>query len=255
MTNHILTETKAQILTITINRPDKKNALTRAMYAALAEAINQANGDPGVRVLLITGSGDSFTSGNDIMDFLQQPPTDETTPVSHFLQAIATAQKCLVAAVNGLAIGVGTTMLLHCDLVYAAASARLQLPFVNLGVVPEAGSSYLLPRLMGHQRAAELLMLGEPFSAVKGQEVGLINEVVADELLFDQAWGVAQKLAAKPPAALRLTKALLRENGRFTLEAMQCEGAHFRDRLQSPEAIEAFTAFMERRPPDFSQFS
>lgn len=255
MTSHILTETKEQILTITINRPEKKNALTRAMYAALAEAINRANDDSGVRVLLITGSGDSFTSGNDIMDFLQQPPTDETTPVSHFLQAIATAQKCLVAAVNGLAIGVGTTMLLHCDLVYAAASARLQLPFVNLGVVPEAGSSYLLPRLMGHQRAAELLMLGEPFSAMKGREVGIINEVVADEALFAQAWGVAQKLAAKPPAALRLTKALLRENGRFTREAMQREGAHFRDRLQSPEAIEAFTAFMERRPPDFSQFS
>ncbi len=255
MTDHILTTTNEQILTITINRPDKKNALTRAMYASLAEAINRANDDSGVRVLLLTGSGDSFTSGNDIMDFLQQPPSDESSPVSHFLKAIATAQKCLVAAVNGLAIGVGTTMLLHCDLVYAAASARLQLPFVNLGVVPEAGSTYLLPRLMGHQRAAELLLLGEPFSAAKGQEVGIINEVVADEALFDHAWGVAQKLAAKPPAALRLTKGLMKENGRFTLEAIHRESTHFRDRLQSPEAIEAFTAFMQRRPPNFSQFS
>lgn len=255
MTNHILTETKDHILTIQMNRPEKKNALTRAMYAALAEAITRANDDNAVRVLLLTGSGDSFTSGNDIMDFIQQPPADESTPVSQFLKAIATAQKCLVAAVNGLAIGVGTTMLLHCDLVYAATSARLQLPFVNLGVVPEAGSSYILPRLMGHQRAAELLLLGEPFSAAKGQTVGIINEVVADALLFDHAWAVAQKLASKPPAALRLTKGLLKENGRFTLEAMHNEGQHFRDRLQSAEAIEAFTAFMERRPPDFSQFS
>lgn len=255
MTNHILTDTKDHILTLTLNRPEKKNALTRAMYAALADAINRANNDPDVRVLLITGSGDSFTSGNDIMDFLHQPPTDETTPVTHFLQAIATGQKCLVAAVNGLAIGVGTTMLLHCDLVYAAASARLQLPFVNLGVVPEAGSTYLLPRLMGHQRAAELLLLGETFSAAKGQQVGIINEVVADEALLPHAWGAAQKLAAKPPAALRMAKALMKQNGRLTLQAMHQESQQFRDRLQSPEAIEAFTAFLERRPPDFSQFS
>lgn len=210
MSDQVLVTTQENFLKIQLNRPEKKNALTLAMYTAIAEAITQAEAEDAIRVVLITGTGDAFTSGNDIMDFIQAPPTGDDSPVFHFMRAIIQAQKPLVAAVNGLAIGIGTTMLLHCDLVYAAASARFRLPFVNLALVPELGSSLLLPRMLGHQRAAELLMLGDFFNAQKAYEFGLVNAVYEDKALLDMAWQKAQQLAAQPPAALRLTKSLLK---------------------------------------------
>jgi len=256
MNNQVLTTTQENILKIQLNRPEKKNALTLAMYAAIAEGINQAEADEAVRVIFITGAGDAFTSGNDIMDFIQAPPLSDDSPVARFLGALTQARKPIVAAVNGLAIGIGTTMLLHCDLVYAAASARFRLPFVNLALVPEAGSSFLLPRLLGHQRAAELLLLGDFFDAQTAYTFGLVNAVVEDASLPDMAWQKAQQLAAQPPAALRLTKSLLkRATQAAAREAMAEELKRFRAQLQSPEAMEALQAFMQRRKPDFSKFS
>src|SRR5512141_1138899 len=182
--SNIITETKDGIARIEIDRPEKKNALTAAMYQALADAIKAAEADARVRVLLIHGKTDLFTAGNDLQDFLDNPPRDDNRPVFQFLYGISQAQKPIVAAVAGAAVGIGTTMLLHCDLVYAAPNARLQLPFVNLGLVPEAGSSLLLPALAGYQRAAELLLLGEPFDAHKAKEIGLVTEVVPESELF-----------------------------------------------------------------------
>ncbi|MCC6145662.1 MAG: enoyl-CoA hydratase/isomerase family protein, partial [Candidatus Hydrogenedentes bacterium] len=182
---HILVEQQEQVLRITINRPEKKNALSVAMYVALVEALQQAEADKSVRVALITGAGDAFTSGNDVMDFMNNPPASEDSPVSQFLKAIATATKPLVAAVNGTAVGVGTTLLLHCDLVYASSRARFRMPFVNLGLCPEAGSSLLLPRLMGHVRAAQYLLLGEEFDADTACELHLVNEIAPHEELAE----------------------------------------------------------------------
>lgn len=258
MIDHILTEQKDRILSIQLNRPKKKNAITLAMYRAIAEALRQADQDDAVRAVFITGSEDSFSSGNDVMDFLQNPqsPDDVDSPVFQFLTTISQAQKPLVAAVNGLAIGIGTTMLLHCDLVYAADTARFQLPFVNLGLVPEAGSSWLLPQVMDYHRAAELLLLGEMFDAEMACQVGLVNAVFPAADLFEQAWQKALRLAAQPPAALRLTKALLKQSSAAAVKAtMHTELGHFAERLQSPEAMEALQAFMERRQPDFSKFT
>jgi enoyl-CoA hydratase/carnithine racemase len=251
----ILTETRDGILRIEINRPGKKNALTAAMYQAMADAIRLGEADSKVRVVLIHGKTDLFTAGNDLQDFLDNPPRDENRPVFQFLHGISRAQKPIVAAVAGPAVGVGTTMLLHCDLVYAAPNARLQLPFVNLGLVPEAGSSLLLPALIGYQRAAELLLLGEPFTAQKAKEIGLVTDVVPEDQLFDTAIAQAKKLAAKPAASLRLTKRLMKQ-GQMAAVAQQIklESAQFGERLSSPEAKEAFSAFLEKRKPDFSKF-
>ncbi|MDP2639165.1 MAG: enoyl-CoA hydratase-related protein, partial [Betaproteobacteria bacterium] len=193
--SNILSETKDGIARIEIDRPDKKNALTAAMYQAMADAIHAAEADSSVRVLLIHGKPGLFTAGNDLQDFLDHPPRDDQRPVFQFLYAISQAQKPIVAAVAGAAVGIGTTMLLHCDLVYAAPNARLQLPFVNLGLVPEAASSLLLPALVGYQRAAKLLLLGEPFSAQKAKEIGLVTDVVPEDRLFDTAMAQAKKLA------------------------------------------------------------
>ena len=252
---NILTECKDGILRIEIDRPDKKNALTAVMYQALADAIKAAEADAGVRVVLIHGKADLFTAGNDLQDFLDNPPRDDNRPVFQFLYGISQAQKPIVAAVAGAAVGIGTTMLLHCDLVYAAPNARLQLPFVNLGLVPEAGSSLLLPALVGYQRAAELLLLGEPFGAQKAKEIGLVTEVVPEDRLFDTAMAQAKKLAGKPAASLRLTKRLMKQ-GQMAAVAQQIklESGHFGERLGSPEAKEAFSAFLEKRKPDFSRF-
>jgi enoyl-CoA hydratase/carnithine racemase len=249
--HHVVTN---RVLTLTISRPDKKNALTVAMYAALADAITTANGDAGVRALLITGSEDSFTAGNDLKDFLENPPVDPSSPVFHFMHAIAGAQKPVVAAVNGLAIGIGTTMLLHCDLVYAVDTARFQLPFVNLGLVPELGSSLILPTLAGHARAAELLMLGDPFDAKAAREIGLINTICSAEKLMPSAINAAGKLAAKPPSALRHTKALLKANIDAIRTRIDQEAKVFGERLGSAEVKEAIAAFFEKRAPDFSKF-
>ena len=252
---HILSETKGGVARIEINRPEKKNALTAAMYQAMADAIKAAEADAKVRVVLIHGKADLFTSGNDLQDFLDNPPRDDDRPVFQFLYGISRAQKPIVAAVAGAAVGIGTTMLLHCDLVYAAPNSRLQLPFVNLGLVPEAASSLLLPALVGYQRAAELLLLGEPFSAQKAQEIGLITEVVPEDRLFDTALAQARKLAAKPAASLRLTKQLMKQGQLDAVaQRIKLESDHFGKRLASPEAKEAFSAFLEKRKPDFSKF-
>jgi enoyl-CoA hydratase/carnithine racemase len=244
------------ILRITINRPEKMNALTAAMYDAFANAILAADDDPEVRVILIEGTGGCFTSGNDLHDFTTSPPAGEESPVYRFLLAISCAQKPIVAGVLGPAVGVGTTMLLHCDLVCAGESARFELPFVNLGLCPEAAASLLLPQLAGHQRAAELLLLGEPFGAERAREIGLVNAVFPDGEVLPQAWAMAGKLAQRPPASVRLTKALLKRGGqRAIAETIAEEGRYFLQRLSSPEAQEALAAFFEKRKPDFSGFA
>jgi enoyl-CoA hydratase/carnithine racemase len=253
--SHLLVERQGAVQRITINRPEKKNALTAAMYAAFAEAIQVAEGDAGVRVMLVAGAGDAFTAGNDLQDFLANPPHAGNRPVLDFLHVFSHAAKPIVAAVHGVAVGIGTTMLAHCDLVYAAEGTRFSTPFVNLGLCPENASSFLLPALAGYQRAAELLMLGEPFDAAKAREIGLVNAVVPAAELAATATAAAQKLAAKPPASLRLTKRLMRRAWLPEIEAALAEESKaFAERLASPEAKEAFTAFLEKRAPDFSRF-
>jgi len=255
-TPEIVCEVSEGVQQIVINRPEKRNALSPAMYDALAGALEHADDDPGIRVTLIEGAGGCFTSGNDLHDFVHAPPAGEDSPVFRFLRAISAAQKPVVAAVCGAAVGVGTTMLLHCDLVYAGESARFELPFVNLGLCPEAAASLLLPQLAGHQRAAEMLLLGEPFGADRAREIGLVNAVFSDDELLPQACTAARRVARQPPASVRLTKALLkRASQRAVAETMTEEGRHFLQRLSSPEAREAFAAFFERRRPDFSRFA
>ena len=248
-------ETRDGILTISLHRPEKKNALSLAMYLAMTAALEVGQTDPAVRAVVLQGTADCFTSGNDIADFISGPTPDRLAPIFDFLGAVSTFEKPLVAAVNGLAIGIGTTLLLHCDLACAGESARFQMPFVNLGLVPEAASSLLLPRLAGHQRAAELLLLGEMFTAATAREIGLVNRVAPDADCQSAARELAIKVAAQPPAAVRLAKSLLKKNSAARVrEVMTEEGKLFATRLQSPEAAEAFVAFMERRKPDFSKF-
>ncbi|HEX5515662.1 MAG TPA: enoyl-CoA hydratase [Gammaproteobacteria bacterium] len=256
MTEHVFVDTTQGVMSIRLNRPEKKNALSQAMYAAIADAFAQAETDDTVRVILLAGTDDCFTAGNDLLDFLNNPPSGEDSPVARFLNAISQAHKPVVAAVEGVAVGVGTTMLLHCDLVYAGESAKLQLPFVNLALVPEAGSSRLLPDMLGHRRAAELLMLGEMFDARRAIELGIVNAVCPDSTSYSYARERALALAAKPPEAVRLTKELMKRGSQEAVrEQMQAEMTVFRARLGSPEAQEAMLAFMERRVPDFSKFS
>jgi enoyl-CoA hydratase/carnithine racemase len=253
--NKILTQLEGGVLRVQFNRADKKNAITAAMYQALAHALRHAERDNAVRVVLIHGAPDVFTAGNDLQDFLASPPRSNDAPGFQFLRAIHEFPKPLVAAVSGLAVGIGTTMLLHCDLVYCAPGTRFSLPFVNLGLCPEAGSSFLLPRLAGYQRAAELLMLGEPFDAETAKEIGLVNAIAPAESLLATAMAAARKLAAKPAASLRETKMLMKQGLHEAVKlAMGDESEAFRERLASPEAKEAFTAFLEKRPPDFSKF-
>jgi len=251
----IQSELNEGILTLRINRPDKKNALNLAMYQALADGLREADEVDAVRAVLINGGDACFTSGNDLADFIGAPQTGPESPVMQFLTAISEARKPIVAAVNGLAVGVGVTMLLHCDLVYAGSSSSFQMPFVNLGLCPEAGSTLLLPRIMGHQRAAELLLLGEAFSAEKACAVGIVTAVCPDLEVLATARNKALQLAAQPAAALRLAKSLLKRDYAAPLrEAIAFEGVQFKERLKSPEAAEALQAFMQRRKPDFSQF-
>jgi len=253
MAEHIVVSIQDRILSIRLDRPEKKNALTRDMYLGMIEALEQAETDSAVRVVLITGTQDCFTAGNDLMDFANAKP-GETSPAIVYLQTLAAAQKPVVAAVAGVAVGIGTTMLLHCDLVYAAPDARFQLPFVNLGLCPEAGSSVMLPELMGHRRAAELLLFGEPFSSEKALELGIINAVYPGGELLEAATAKARQLAEKPPSGLRTTKALLKRSAAAAIaEAMARETEKFAALLQGPEAREAMMAFMQRRKPDFSK--
>lgn len=254
MSEQIVVSVQDRVLTLRLDRPEKKNALTRGMYMGMIEALQQAEADSDVRVVLITGTQDCFTAGNDLMDFANAKP-GETSPAIVYLQTLAAAQKPVIAAVGGVAVGIGTTMLLHCDLVYAGSDARFQLPFVNLGLCPEAGSSVLLPELMGHRRAAELLFFGEPFTAETARDLGIVNAVVAGSELLATATARAQQLAEKPPSALRTTKALLKHSAAGAIaDAMARETERFAALLQGPEAREAMMAFMQRRKPDFSKF-
>lgn len=247
MSDHILTTLDNHLLTIQMNRPEKKNALTREMYAAMAAALHAAEADDDIRVVLFTGTGGCFTSGNDLMDFINLPAPDEPRPVEDFLRTISTYKKPLVAAVNGLAIGVGVTMLMHCDFVYAAENARFRLPFVNLGVVPEAGSSLLLSHLVGARKAAELLMLGDWFDASKAVDLNFVNTLVANEQLLTYTLAQIDKLLAMPPEALRLTKELLKRPLADALqETIDIELRYFADRLQSAEAQAVFMKMMQR---------
>ena len=215
------------------------------MYDALRQAIERADADPDIRVITLTGSGDSFCAGNDLNSFLSDPGSDAA---ARFIQAIAAAQTPIVAAVNGVAVGVGVTMLLHCELVYAAADAKFNFAFIDLGLLPEAGSSYLLPRMLGYGRAAELLMLGEPFSAERARDCGIVNAVVAAEALEQLAWSKAEQLAAKPPQALRQTKLLLRRGSASAVQAtMALELSMIGERLVSDEVRGIMQAFFERR--------
>jgi enoyl-CoA hydratase/carnithine racemase len=254
-TEFIQSELSEGIFTLRINRPDKKNALNLTMYQVLADGLRKADEDSSVRVIMICGTDDCFTSGNDLADFLNAPPTGESSPVMQFLFAVSEARKPVVAVVNGLAVGVGVTMLLHCELVYAGNGATFQMPFVNLGLCPEAGSTLLLPRIMGHQRAAELLLLGEVFAAEKACAVGIVTAVCPDGEVFATARNKALQLAAQPAAAVRLAKNLLKRDYAQPLrDTIIEEGQQFMARLKSPEAAEALQAFMQRRKPDFSQF-
>lgn len=243
------------VLEIRLNRPEKKNALTRDMYDTMASAFRQIDADPTLRCGLLTGTGDAFTSGNDIADFQARASSNGESSASQFLPTISSMQKPLVAAVNGAAIGVGTTMLMHCDLIIASRSARFVMPFTNLGLVPEAGSSLLFPRLLGMQRAGALLLLGEPLDAPTAQAWGFVNRVVDDNELSQVARDIAQRLADLPPQAVRETKRLIRHGPADLADRMQVEIQLFRERLTSPEAAEAFRAFMEKRKPDFSGFA
>jgi enoyl-CoA hydratase/carnithine racemase len=249
----ILIDKSAGVMTITLNRVDKKNSLTGAMYASMADALVQAQADTDVRAVVFQGHETIFSAGNDIGDFLKAPPATPDAPVFRFLHAISTFPKPIVAAVCGPAVGIGTTLLFHCDLVYAGDNAAFSMPFVNLGLCPEAASSFLAPQLMGYGRAAEALLLGDPFMAEAALEMGLISRIVPPSEAAALAQRQAQKLAAKPLSAILETKRLMKKGqASVVAERMAEEGASFGRMLSEPAAREAFTAFMEKRKPDFS---
>ena len=251
----ILTNTDTGVMTVTLNRVDKKNAITTAMYAAMADTLHEAANDASIRVLVFQGHESIFCAGNDLGDFLKSPPTREDTPVFRFLQGLAKFPKPMLAGVSGAAVGVGTTMLLHCDLVYAGDNAVFSLPFVNLGICPEAGSSLLLPQMAGYHRAAEALLLGEPFKADAALAMGLVNRVVPAAEVNPLVQTQARKLAGKPMSSLLETKRLMRKaQASLVAQQMADEGATFSRMLHEPAAREALTAFMEKRKPDFSRF-
>lgn len=248
MSDTLLKNLDAGVLTLTFHRPDKKNAFTHAMYTEATEALLAADRDDAVRVVVLTGAGAAFTAGNDLGDFLANPPTGEDSPVFRYLHTLVELSKPVVASVDGAAVGIGTTMLLHCDFVLASERARFSMPFVNLGLCPEGASSVLLPRLAGGVLAAELLMFGEPFDAATALRAGIINRVVPAEKLAEATTERARALASRPLEALKVTKRLLREPLRAEVTAaLSREGAEFVKRLSSPEAHEAFTAFLSRR--------
>ena len=254
MTDDILLHAENGVMTLTINRVQRKNSLTSDMYAALADGLARAQEDPSVRVVLVQGHETVFSAGNDIGDFRDKPPAGEDSPVFRFLHGIASFPKPLLAAVCGPAVGVGTTMLFHCDLVYAGDNAAFSMPFVNLGLCPEAASSLLVPQMLGYHRAAEALLLGEPFMAEAALEVGLVNRVLPPTEVNGYANAQARKLAAKPLTSLVETKRLMKKAQMpAVLQQMKDEGESFRKMLTEPAAREAFAAFMEKRRPDFSK--
>lgn len=250
----ILTSSDAGVMTITLNRVEKKNAITSAMYTAMADALQSAADDTDTRVIVFQGQETFFCAGNDIGDFLNHPPTAGDAPVYRFLKTISTFPKPLVAAVCGVAVGVGTTLLLHCELVYAGDNAAFSLPFANLGLCPEAASSLLAPQMFGYHRAAEVLLLGEPFKADAALAMGLVNRVVPAAEANAMAQAQARKLATKPMSSLLEIKRLMKKGQAANVaQQMADEGVSFARMLQEPAAKEAFTAFMEKRKSDFSK--
>ena len=246
----IVAERSGNILSIELNRPSKKNAMTSSMYIEMAELLDGAAEDDQIRVVLWHAAGDSFCAGNDLEDFMKNPPASAESPQARLMHALINFEKPLVAAVQGVAIGGGTTMLAHCDFVYAGKSAKLQLPFVNLGLVPEFGSSYLLPLRFGYLRATELILLGQSFDALRAAELGLVTSVVPDQQLLATATETAQTLAAKPAGAVQACKRLMKSAFRNQLEqAVTFENQVFAERVRSDEAKEAFRAFFAKRKP------
>ena len=255
MNEHVRIDSSGEVLAITLARPERRNAITIAMYAALADAIEAAQHDPALRLITLSGEGEDFTAGNDLADFLAAMPRDgEEIAVWRLLRALAANELPLIAAVHGNAIGIGTTLLLHCDLVLAEEGTRFSLPFVDLGLVPEAASSLLLPRIAGRRRAARYLLLAEPFGPDEAREWGLVSEVVERGKLNEALARTIAALLAKPAEALRLTQKLLRHGTRDELlDRFELENGHFAERLQSAEVKEAITAFFEKRKPDFNR--
>ena len=251
MSEHVHVRREGGAIEVVLDRPEKKNAITADMYAAVADAIEQAGADPSVRCVLISSVGDTFCAGNDLQDFLGSPAISADSPVARFLAALARAQVPIVVAVQGPAVGVGATMLLHADYVVAADSASLVYPFASMALVPEAGSSLLLPRVTGYLRAAEILLLGEPVPAAKAYELGLVSRVVPAGTESDEARAFVDRLGRRPPAAVRLTKRLKRTDESTLSQRMEAELALFVEQLSSPEFVEAVTAFMEKRDPVF----
>jgi enoyl-CoA hydratase/carnithine racemase len=248
MTDHVLVSQTAGVCELRLNRPEKRNAITLAMYDALWEAVVRAEADESVRVILLSGAGASFTAGNDLGDFLSAPAAGEDRGAVRFIRLLPKIRKVLIAAVHGSTVGIGVTLLLHCDLVVAARSARLSMPFVKLGLVPEAASSLLLPRLVGHQRAAELLLLGTPLDSATAFNIGLVNRVVEDDVLQEQAQALAQTVAAQPAGALHATKQLLRSETGVT-SRIEEELQAFQERLSSAEFKSAAQAFFNKGRP------
>ena len=256
MTTDILIERADDgVMTIALNRASKKNAITAAMYQTMADALAEADGDARVRAILVRGVEGAFSAGNDLEDFMKSPPTSDDAPVLQFLHRISGLEKPIVAAVNGVAVGIGTTLLLHCDIVYAADSAVFSLPFAQLGLCPEAASSLLLPRVAGYALAAEKLLLGEAFDAHEAHRMGIVNRLLPAAEVEAFAYAQAAKLAALPASSLRVTKALMkRASADACAERMKDEVVHFGKMLLAPEAREAMTAFFQKRKPDFRQF-
>jgi len=252
----IITERSGNILRIQLNRPERKNAMTLAMYNTMADLLNAAAKDDQIRVVLWHGAGDSFSAGNDIQDFLKNPPGAGESPQARLIEALINFDKPIVAAVQGAAIGGGTTMLTHCDFVFAGETAKFRMPFVDLAVVPEFGTSYSIPARIGYLRAAELVLLGLPFDAKRAAELGLVTRVGPDQELLATATATARELAEKAPAALQASKRLMRSSTRELLErAVKLENEEFSVRVRSAEAKEAFTAFIEKRKPNFDAAS
>src|SRR5882672_1296862 len=250
----IVTERSGAILRVQFNRPSKKNAMTSAMYITMADLLTSAAKDDHVRVVLWHGAGDSFCAGNDLDDFLKNPPGPEDSPQSRLINAFIAFEKPIVAAVHGAAIGGGTTMLTHCDFVYAGETAKFQMPFINLGLVPEFGTSYSIPARIGYLQAAELIQLGQPFNANRAAELGLVTRVVPDSRLLETATETAQKLAEKPAAALQASKRFMKRPWRDALlEAAKAENSEFSVRVRSADTKEAIAAFFEKRLPDFTR--
>lgn len=245
MTDQVLVSQTGGVCELRLNRPEKRNAITLDMYDALWDAIVRAEGDDEVRVILLSGAGASFTAGNDLGDFLSAPPAGEDRGATRFVRLLPKIRKILIAAVHGSTVGIGVTLLLHCDLVVASRNARLAMPFVKLGLVPEAASSLLLPRLVGHQRAAELLLLGTPMDSATAFNIGLVNRVVEDHVLHEEARTLAQAVAAQPAGALRATKQLLRSETGLTARIEE-ELQAFQERLSSAEFKSAAQAFFNK---------